>query len=54
MCLCGHDFQAHTDRALFPPCEGAYWPPLVYIAAYYAPVDRLEKACLCQGHNNDG
>lgn len=23
LCACGHHFAVHTDRALFPACEGA-------------------------------
>ena len=59
ICRCGHELQQHSDRALFPACEGAHddvGPLLVQLEDYgpesayvrHAPRSRNE-ACDCKG-----
>lgn len=64
MCRCGHALQQHSDRAIYPACEGAHsdaGPLLVHVEGTdneyafirWAPKSR-EHACPCEGFEADG
>lgn len=58
---CGHEFESHTDRAIYPPCEADFHNGDIRSVASgefpYSWDDRpawiRARACFCKGFQSD-